>query len=187
MKVSIPNGMEFYLSLEFAIGITALFQFPTGWNSTRTTPHKITALEKFQFPTGWNSTSISDLERNTTFCFNSQRDGILLLLYLFSISFLMSFNSQRDGILRRECVCFRYKSCVSIPNGMEFYLICLKICLLRRAVSIPNGMEFYNSPKAIFLLERSFNSQRDGILLKFTFNIRSSRKSFNSQRDGILP
>ena len=54
-------------------------------------------------------------------------------------------------------------------------------------VSIPNGMEFYYTA----LSERSpntsgFNSQRDGILRFLSLSMLVIRCSFNSQRDGIL-
>ena len=55
-SVSIPNGMEFYVSDISFLDIQRLwFQFPTGWNSTRLTPAQIANGESF----------------------NSQRDGIL--------------------------------------------------------------------------------------------------------------
>jgi len=99
-KVSIPNGMEFYI---VAFGPTLniiLFQFPTGWNSTRSgaaRKHEPTSfnsqrdgilpgrknsfepiMRKFQFPTGWNSTRNYPLTAGFNRCsFNSQRDGIL--------------------------------------------------------------------------------------------------------------
>ena len=54
-KVSIPNGMEFYIEGENMTNEEFMFQFPTGWNST---------LYAHQHPL-------------KTRCFNSQRDGIL--------------------------------------------------------------------------------------------------------------
>ena len=55
-SVSIPNGMEFYDSLEIRAFRMYEFQFPTGWNST------VCLLSR-----GISAAS-----------FNSQRDGILL-------------------------------------------------------------------------------------------------------------
>ena len=78
LRVSIPNGMEFYPRIVVEIYLMGVFQFPTGWNSTLTNlggllsaafvsiPNGmefypvLTILsrqkERFQFPTGWNST-----------------------------------------------------------------------------------------------------------------------------------
>ena len=36
-----------------------MFQFPTGWNSTRIYGNDEKYLTRFQFPTGWNSTETS--------------------------------------------------------------------------------------------------------------------------------
>ena len=35
MRVSIPNGMEFYFASISAFLVSISFQFPTGWNSTQ--------------------------------------------------------------------------------------------------------------------------------------------------------
>ena len=53
--VSIPNGMEFYALLPLLKWGSILFQFPTGWNSTHSTPKMVYDV----------------------YGFNSQRDGIL--------------------------------------------------------------------------------------------------------------
>ena len=76
------------------------------------------------------------------YCFNSQRDGILRGQASLKDEKGERFNSQRDGILRDARLVATHIHLVSIPNGMEFYKLCL-IFRLRR-----NG----------------FNSQRDGIL-----------------------
>ena len=55
-QVSIPNGMEFYLTNEEYPGANYEFQFPTGWNSTVPVMLAICVITTFQFPTGWNST-----------------------------------------------------------------------------------------------------------------------------------
>jgi len=97
--VSIPNGMEFYvttglktyknmcfnsqrdgilLSADRSLSFRYLtFQFPTGWNSTLSSLILCLSIHSFQFPTGWNST-LSPIKMATQYaCFNSQRDGIL--------------------------------------------------------------------------------------------------------------
>ena len=98
---------------------------------------------KFQFPTGWNSTYTAGTGFSGSIdCFNSQRDGILLLGIFLAISkikvsipngmefytaakalatLLLSFNSQRDGILLVIQKVIHFLRKVSIPNGMEFY------------------------------------------------------------------
>ena len=76
--VSIPNGMEFYLPI----------------------CNRLDAIvELFQFPTGWNSTKIGDFISVLVNCFNSQRDGILLCAPCAVEDGDDCFNSQRDGIL----------------------------------------------------------------------------------------
>ena len=73
----------------------------------------------------------------------------------------MGWNSTQRHGLRDEV----YH--VSIPNGIEFYLVACFSLRLSFIVSIPNGMEFY--PRRLLFsaaIVRSFNSQRDGILQK---------------------
>ena len=123
MRVSIPNGMEFYFSMRKFIKSLAGF--------------------------------------------NSQRDGILLMLGKTSLFTHIRFNSQRDGILPRSYVGrHRRTSEFQFPTGWnstrEF-----SACQGRAVVSIPNGMEFYVFPSRNFHTPRGcFNSQRDGILPK---------------------
>ena len=142
ISVSIPNGMEFYLS--------KLQRAPD--------------FGGFQFPTGWNSTLLLFLLFLFLFRFNSQRDGILpasskkpagpdtvvsipngMEFYASTPrppSVPRSFNSQRDGILLKTQSRFGYIARVSIPNGMEFY---------SQSISRDSAI-------------CCFNSQRDGIL-----------------------
>ena len=56
MSVSIPNGMEFYIVRNTRNLRYLLFQFPTGWNSTKIMGLLEKTEVEFQFPTGWNST-----------------------------------------------------------------------------------------------------------------------------------
>ena len=91
---------------------------------------------------------------------------------------------------------------------MEFYLYLPVQLVTSIKVSIPNGMEFYSIGYYIARGVTSFNSQRDGILLFFKFNLSKydvvsipngmefyfgsffkmseAEICFNSQRDGIL-
>ncbi len=55
--VSIPNGMEFYDKIQIDLSLDAMFQFPTGWNSTLSA-RGTTLAASFQFPTGWNPAKI---------------------------------------------------------------------------------------------------------------------------------
>ena len=96
-------------------------------------------------------------------CFNSQRDGILLSIKrIFHLTVLFQFPTGWNSTLRLWTA--RARICVSIPNGMEFYLkISYRVlmtkcfnsqrdgilrsryarCLCFDDVSIPNGMKFY--------------------------------------------
>ena len=168
--VSIPNGMEFY-----AFGYTDQVFAAKSFNSQRDgILHKgiFASIKKalFQFPTGWNSTQLIK-QRASRFVvsipngmefyrhvevryfsralrFNSQRDGILPPVSALRVISNFGFNSQRDGILPKVSK-KRWKTArVSIPNGMEFY-----------------AWVDLSPPQS-----KSFNSQRDGIL-------RSSRHS----------
>ena len=104
LGVSIPNGMEFYLNGADYRYLAMEFQFPTGWNSTRLWTGFIDILRCVSIPNGmefygvildkkiqYNIVSIPNgMEFYLHFwdyfpnpwCFNSQRDGILLLLLL---------------------------------------------------------------------------------------------------------
>ena len=58
------------------------------------------------------------------FSFNSQRDGILRGDSYEEVEVNDSFNSQRDGILLFPLyTCSPWCEMVSIPNGMEFYVM----------------------------------------------------------------
>ena len=156
ISVSIPNGMEFYLS--------KLQRAPD--------------FGGFQFPTGWNSTLLLFLLFLFLFRFNSQRDGILpasskkpagpdtvvsipngMEFYASTPrppSVPRSFNSQRDGILQMALDYPALLFQVSIPNGMEFYLRSFPPRIDCEQVSIPNGMEFYGTTSTQFLIFKMF-------------------------------
>ena len=75
-------------------------------------------------------------------CFNSQRDGILLVLGIFlAISKMFQFPTGWNSTL--ICNILAFIDTVSIPNGMEFYFDISGARRLENFVSIPNGMEFY--------------------------------------------
>ena len=71
---------------------------------------------------------------------------------------------------------------------MEFYWWKDKFKRRGFTVSIPNGMEFYLLLLSVLvLLVQRFNSQRDGILPAPVSCVGFVLDGFNSQRDGILP
>ena len=78
--VSIPNGMEFYFRYFILEKRAYMFQFPTGWNSTKNMRFQTELIARF----------------------NSQRDGILLGVGLWGRRLYRCFNSQRDGILHER-------------------------------------------------------------------------------------
>ena len=118
--VSIPNGMEFYAAKNTKFSFFILVSIPNGmefYGSHR--QHLREPRNLFQFPTGWNSTK----QRNQAFLmkssFNSQRDGIppkwhrhSKQLRIVSIPNGMEFYpSARSATASQKAV--------SIPNRME--------------------------------------------------------------------
>ena len=119
--VSIPNGMEFYKAARMISSSWMSFNSQRDGILPNEETKKAVELYVFQFPTGWNSTRRLHWSRLLAFGFNSQRDGILPSRSLFIARLSFCFNSQRDGILRKGGECGICELCVSIPNGMEFY------------------------------------------------------------------
>ena len=124
IRVSIPNGMEFYKRPRGLKKGVKTFQFSTGWNSTCCSCCIIPEIS-VSIPNGmefyffralpltalrWGFNSQRDgilrkefqLLRRSTNGFNSQRDGILLNRAVNHIVGGWGFNSQRDGILPRR-------------------------------------------------------------------------------------
>ena len=161
--VSIPNGMEFYLARRPYLCLPCQFQFPTGWNSTRScNTHSL--CKGVSIPNGMEFYALSGI---SSFC-------------------IVCFNSQRDGILLRNCKRHRKKWCVSIPNGMEFYRTPgnKRHKAQQRFKSQLDGILLFLDIQR--LCNNCFNSQRDGILPSKKRCKTARRKCFNSQRDGIL-
>ena len=75
-KVSIPNGMEFYEELFSQTAPSSCFNSQRD-GILRSVLIKAVFASLFQFPTGWNSTKCEDITNQSDRCFNSQRDGIL--------------------------------------------------------------------------------------------------------------
>ena len=229
-KVSIPNGMEFYLGLLTVLCDTDRFQFPTGWNSTAFAkilpfpsssfnsqrdgilPMTIFVMSFFtqvSIPNGMEFYSrLSRLTESYLYCFNSQRDGILLELFCDSrthrgFQFPTGWNSTLAALSALV-----YLLRVSIPNGMEFYLFTISCSSLSQRFQFPTGWNSTASRQAMSANMQSFNSQRDGILRsERLIGWKKARKvsipngmefygitefeyvdnyCFNSQRDGIL-
>ncbi len=103
----------------------------------------------FQFPTGWNSTISSGTITAKDMGFNSQRDGILHAANPKFRASYSCFNSQRDGILRFPPYRAAYQFIVSIPNGMEFYIVSSPSIIILFSFQFPTG---WNSTKRFFLL-----------------------------------
>ena len=139
INVSIPNGMEFYdeahipsslvissfnsqrdgILLDFSprVVVIALFQFPTGWNSTLIRLRTTTGLGVFQFPTGWNST-LNTAIIETLNRFVSIPNG-MEFYPLKPIKRLVKgrFNSQRDRILLCDGTCNFVRNLFQFPTG----------------------------------------------------------------------
>ena len=111
--------MEFYRAGATTPIPSSSFQFPTGWNSTRfifanEIPIAVSIPNGMEFYDGAITTHVVE-ER---------------------------FNSQRDGILRRRDNHARRRGAFQFPTGWNSTLL-LGYALLIYEVSIPNGMEFY--------------------------------------------
>ena len=161
-----------------------VFQFPTGWNSTKRHRHS-KQLWVVSIPNGMEF-------YKTAVTITSIRDTVSIPngmefynLYKFFNSFrekfqfptgwnsttpklmrkrpLSRFNSQRDGILLNELNEAVEGGTFQFPTGWNSTLwdTCKKSA---RFVSIPNGMEFYFNLFFGIIYFLCFNSQRDGIL-----------------------
>ncbi len=76
--VSIPNGMEFYLAVYAAVeAFLACFNSQRDGILPKWRAFECCFRSLFQFPTGWNSTKLVRFLLPLLLCFNSQRDGIL--------------------------------------------------------------------------------------------------------------
>ena len=155
-RVSIPNGMEFYVT-EFS----SSYRLRAGFNSQRDGILQRALL-----------CSLVNLS------FNSQRDGILLKSSIFFNLSILPFQFPTGW----NSTIFIWVALtilnVSIPNGMEFYIFAYSFYKLSLdGVSIPNGMEFYEQRCLICFVKSSFNSQRDGIL-QFVYPLQKMQGKF---------
>ena len=186
MRVSIPNGMEFYLTA-ISFFIKPVSRFNSQRDGILLNSAALTAgLAIVSIPNGMEFYSINEAMKALERRFNSQRDGILrasnrrkrwTVWFQFPTGWnstltgsktaqeTASFNSQRDGILRRRWGMRYRRQNVSIPNGMEFYAAGLVFHSRILHVSIPNGMEFYlafyspfNPLKKLFQFPTGWNS-----------------------------
>ena len=141
----------------------------------------------FQFPTGWNSTKTPFSSKQAVKSFNSQRDEILLLFPFilfdfFNVSipngmkFYLSFLRISTHILKfqfptgwnstfRGFYCFFGCCFVSIPNGMKFYDLGNLNILKDFEFQFPTGWNSTEVRREFHPSKWRFNSQRDGILL----------------------
>ena len=183
--VSIPNGMEFYKKHSFIL-LTFLVSIPNGMEFYDA--NKITgwAANVFQFPTGWNSTrrkeayarkfGIVSIPNGMEFYSSYIRSTNSVVLFQFPTG----WNSTKKPWNLVEC------NPVSIPNGMEFYKAESNKETFLKLFQFPTGWNSTLSKKNIDKSGGSFNSQRDGILPLTALRLFLASLSFNSQRDGIL-
>ena len=141
-------------------------------------------------------------------CFNSQRDGILLLLpsqfvlNALAFQFPTGWNSTvgNTGIAVTRKL-FQFPTgwnstkpdgfvdkltAVSIPNGMEFYEYGVFSRSWEKSFQFPTGWNSTHKRHSANERFLSFNSQRDGILHEYARSLCDEKGRFNSQRDGIL-
>ena len=133
--------MEFYASSQYWWGCSSV-SIPNGMEFYYDKNHEYLKEIEFQFPTGWNSTYCSSIS----------------IVALFLFQFPTGWNSTKPKSKEPNA------AEVSIPNGMEFYILILNmtksgssfnsqrdgilllgifLTISKIKVSIPNGMEFY--------------------------------------------
>ena len=114
------------------------FQFPTGWNSTVSTPRPLSAPRsfnsqrdgillyilpsvearvKFQFPTGWNSTDTGAAIYKLSNAFQFPTGWNSTKHKRFSTIPAFCFNSQRDGILHNPYAVSNSDRKFQFPTG----------------------------------------------------------------------
>ncbi len=162
MGVSIPNGMEFYLTPTNFSTTPVMFQFPTGWNSTFARIF-LTVLILVSIPNGME--------------FYAQIEASAIIAE--------SFNSQRDGILRCSLNTRLVSTMFQFPTGWNSTKILIEKFLLE-FVSIPNGMEFYDMQYCIAVAKSLFQFPTGWNSTELIVRILCKDDRFNSQRDGIL-
>ena len=132
--------MEFYFG-ELDVKVKReMFQFSTGWNSTKDTDGASKkAAKMFQFPTGWNSTDLR------------QRLDEIGILFQFPTGWNSTSKTKNPTIGSKlfqfptgwnsTIIHFvsNVKSFVSIPNGMEFYYRRLIRIWIRGVFQFPTG------------------------------------------------
>ena len=155
-RVSIPNGMEFYISSGRKNSFDPSFNSQRDGILRGSKPDD-TGVSEFQFPTGWNSTPGEVIEKYN-FQVSIPNGMEFYLSQLFSIRIQRaSFNSQRDGILPKQIS--EYK------NGR------LSFNSQRDGILLVVASSFK-------LIISSFNSQRDGILPSEKLSTKSFKDLF---------
>ena len=79
--------------------------------------------------------------------FNSQRDGILPSISAFSFCILCKFQFPTGWNSTLTYSCMSLPQTVSIPNGMEFYVILQKLSLSVNLFQFPTG---WNSTRSLW-------------------------------------
>ena len=112
--VSIPNGMEFYLTSGVISRDFEMFQFPTGWNSTIAASAQEVKKSIVSIPNGMEFYMRACLFLSEIWCFNSQRDGILPMLSLACrlakvFQFPTGWNSTLSAVFKKlEIALFQF-------------------------------------------------------------------------------
>ena len=157
--------MEFYRNKKTNGNNRQKFQFPTGWNSTHFFIDARFDVKIVSIPNGMEFYRYFYSLFLHLACFNSQRDGILRRSRVYNDTYVWCFNSQRDGILHKL---YKADSCgrleFQFPTGWNSTFVNHLENTSIFNVSIPNGMEFYLLREKFRDGKWCFNSQRDGIL-----------------------
>ena len=199
--------MEFYvLTPSWSLSHRS-FQFPTGWNSTRTAklmasrslvsipngmefysirPSLWLLLAEFQFPTGWNSTQFNLIYFTIIASFNSQRDGILRLQKTPNFTCKSQFQfptGWNSTEIPAEDRC--YITTFQFPTGWNSTVVKAVLLGIEALFQFPTGWNSTNRYRATYLY--TYVSITNGmefyfIIIGFFWII----QGFNSQRDGIL-
>ena len=142
---------------------------------------------EFQFPTGWNSTKTKNIKKMIWIGFNSQRDGILPSQNGSRKSFVFVSIPNGMEFYARTVLKLLAKACVSIPNGMEFYDdIPSEFSRSFEEFQFPTGWNSTGFAILLFMILTMFQFPTGWNSTAERLARRAPASCFNSQRDGIL-